>query len=780
MLAMMAGAGVVVARTELPEFDSLAQASYICASDVQAGQCSPDNAMTRLQADDGNRITVQLDEVPEVVVQAVLATEDRDFYEHDGVNPIGIARAMFQNVRAGSIEQGGSTITQQYVLNAFKLSRDGGISRKLKEAVLSVKLEQEMSKDDILEGYLNTIFFGRGAYGIGAASRAYFGIDVRQITDPGQAALLAGLIRSPALAEPMKHPEEATRRRTVSLEAMQDEGYLTEEQVAAAEAIPVAEPWVIPAPDIRHEDTLRGGRNDPNGYMGTDYLPAYIKSEVQALNPDLFTEELIDTGGLRIYTSIDYARQKAAWDAVTGVLNQEDDAATPEWEGDPEASLVSVDDQGLVRAMVASRHPYDPKHFNNNYAVRGHGSSGRQPGSTFKPIVLAEALREGYSLRSLYNAQGTMEFDEWRDGQTGNPWKVSNYSESDAGVMDLLEATRQSSNTAFAQLMLDLGIDPVDGEGEGDGTVAEGSFNVAQLAQSMGVMGGDIPDDQTVPPMVLGTVNATPLEMAGAYSTFANRGVFRQPDLVTRVEQVNEEGQVTVLYERRLQEQRVLSEGQADLVNHALQGVLESGGTGEGANIGKPAAGKTGTSQQNKNAWFAGYVPKLTTVVWMGHPNADFDHDGDPETPPTEWPMNEDGILVHGRSATGGSFPAEIWRNYMQVATEGLNDDFVEVTPEQINSGEVLNEDELGRRDEQPGFPGPGGPDISIPGFPGGGGDGNGNGGGNGGGGGGNGGGDENTATTIAPPDTTTTTGPPSSDTTTTSSIPPISLARQE
>jgi penicillin-binding protein 1A len=709
MLALLAGVGVVVAQTELPELDELAQSSYICAADVPANSCTAKNAMTRLQDEEkGNRTNVRLDEVPEVVVEAVISMEDRKFFEHDGVNPVGIARAMFQNVKGGGVSQGGSTITQQYVKNAFKLSTERALSRKVKEAVLSVKLEQQMSKQEILEGYLNTIFFGRGAYGIGAASQAYFGIDVREITDPGQAALLAGIIRAPALAEPSKHPEEATRRRHTALVAMQEEGYLTEDEVATAEAQPVADPWVRPYSSVKLTETLRGVGQD---YMATDYLPPYITAELQRIDPERFTEEVITSGGLRVYTSLDYGLQRAAWEAVTTTLFNEDDPATPQWEGDPEASLVAVDDQGLVRAMVGSRHPYTPGgDFQLNYALQA-----REPGSTFKPIVLAEALREGYSLESRYNAQGTMEFDqpEVRDPE-GNPWKVSNYSESDAGVMDLVRATNQSSNTAYAQLMLDLGLAPVDPDGDGR-SVAEGPQKVATLAEQMGVWRGDIPDENTSPAMVLGTVNATPLEMAGVYSTFANRGVHRQPDIITRVEQVDQDGKTTVLYERQVREARVLSEVQADLVTHALQTVIEPGGTAEGADIGKPAAGKTGTSQQNRNAWFAGYVPKLTAVVWMGYPKNDFVN---PETGRKElWPMNESGRLVQGRTATGGSFPATIWKKFMEVATANTTDAFVGVSPEQIASGNALHEGELLTPEEAATSipPTTEGPDWSLP-----------------------------------------------------------------
>jgi penicillin-binding protein 1A len=715
MLAIVCGLGVMVSQTELPEIGDLGQASYICASGVEENTCGAGNAMTRLQADNENRTIVPLDEVPEVVVDAVIAMEDRDFFEHDGLNPAGIARALLQNVKGGEVSQGGSTITQQYVKNVFELSTERAWSRKITEAVLSIKLEQQMSKEEILEGYLNTIFFGRDAHGVAAASQAYFGIDVREITDPGQAALLAGVIRAPALAEPTRYPEEATRRRMTALVAMQEEGYLTADEVAAAAYQPVAEPWIKPYTGVKLTETLRGVGDD---YMGTDYLSSYVTEELKRVLPERFTDEQIARGGLRIYTSLDYEMQREAWRAVTSTLFNEDDPATEAWEGDPEASMVAVDDQGLVRAMVGSRHKYTPDTYETNYAVRSAGSGGFQPGSTFKPIVLAEALREGYSLRSRFNAQGEMELEGWTNN--GEPATVSNYSESDAGVMDMVEATAQSSNTAFAQLMLSLGI-AQDSDLDGDGEMAvEGPDKVAELAESMGYGGAEgIPENRRTPAMVLGAVETTPLEMAGVYSTFANRGVYRPPEIITRVEQVNDDGEITLLYQRQMTEKRVLAESTADLVTHALQGVIE-GGTGEGADIGKPAAGKTGTSQNNVASWFAGYVPRLTAVVWMGYPETGWDDPSTPEADNLLWPMNENGRPVQGRAATGGSFPATIWQKFMQAVTAGMDDAFVEVSPEQIAVGEVINKDALLTPEEQattvPSLPGL--PDL--PGRPGG------------------------------------------------------------
>jgi membrane peptidoglycan carboxypeptidase len=712
MLAAIVGVGVLFAQTDLPQVQALTQSTYICAADVRAGKCTAQNAMARVVGeDDGDRINVAYEELPQVLIDAVIATEDRDFFEHQGIDPVGITRALYRDLRGQGVQQGGSTITQQYVKTAFDLTREKSITRKINEAVLSVKLEREMSKQEILEGYLNTIYFGRGANGVAAASQAYFGLDVRDKKfGIAEAAFLAGLIRAPNLSEPSKHPEEAARRRHTALTAMQDEGYITAEEVEAADAIPLTEPYVRPFGSLKLTDTLRGAK--ASNYIGTDYVTQYVKEELLRLG---FTEQDITSGGLRVYTSLNYGMQKAAWQAVTSTL------VNP---NDPEAALVAVDDQGLVRAMVGSRNHYDGAEHANNYAVRGLGAEGRQTGSIAKPLALAEAVRRGFSLESRFDAEGLMTFDSPQAlDAVGKPWEVGNYSESDAGVLDLMEATKQSSNTFFAQLMLELGPQ-----------------SVADLAEQLGIGGGK----QLAPnaSMVLGTTEASPLEMAGMYSTFANRGVYKAPEIITRVERVDQDGKPTVAYERQVSQHQVLSPEQADLVTHALRGPLEPGGTGNRADLGKTAAGKTGTAQHNWDAWFAGYVPKLTAVVWMGYPQGSI---------PME---NIEGVST----VTGGSLPAEIWRRFMEVATAGTNDPFVEPTAEQIAAGTVINEGELYTADETTTTAPPMSlPPFTLPQHPGGGG---------GGGGGGR-------PTTTSPDSTTTTTATTVPTTETVPTLPP-------
>src|SRR5690606_21118745 len=317
------------------------------------------NAIATFSAEE-DRISVPLEELPEVLIQAVLATEDRDFFDHRGIDPVGIGRALYHDLRGTSqSRQGGSTITQQYVKNAY-LTSERSIVRKIKEAVLAVKLERELDKDEILERYLNTIYFGRGAYGVGAAARAYFGKDVREIGLP-EATYLAGLIRSPGRADAQEHPEEAARRRRTVLAAMVEEGYITAEARDAVDAMGFD--YVIARRDRRKMQL----RSDWQG-IGAEHFVEAVRREVAVR----YGEDLLYGGGLRIYTTIDRDLQAAAWEAVTTTLDHPDD---------PAGALVAVDDGGYVRAMMGGR---DWENDKVNLALgREGGGSGRQAGSAF-------------------------------------------------------------------------------------------------------------------------------------------------------------------------------------------------------------------------------------------------------------------------------------------------------------------------------------------------------------------------------------------------------------
>jgi penicillin-binding protein 1A len=614
IVAGFAGFAFVLLSIELPPEDVLRQTSFICASEVE-DDCGPDNALASFSAEE-DRINVTLDRVPRVLVAAVLSAEDKDFFRHGGIDPVGIGRALYYDLRERSAQQGGSTITQQYVKNVF-LTSERSMVRKLKEAVLAVKLERELSKEQILERYLNTIYFGRGAYGVGAASRAYFGKDVSQLGLP-EAAYLAGLIRAPERADAERAPEEATRRRQTVLDAMVLNGEITAEERDAAHEV-AWEGHVI----VRRDRT--GLRLDRGTGMGTEYFVAMVRDQLIAK----YGEDRLYGGGLRIYTSLDLDMQQAAWDAITETLGQPDD---------PSAALVAVDDGGRVRALVGGT---DFVTSQVNLATgMGGGGSGRQPGSAFKPFVLAEAVEQGISVESRFNSPGTMVFP---GANAGSDWRVSNYGGTQQGVLDLIDATRVSSNTAYAQLMLEVGPEAV-----------------VDLANRMGIS-SELP---AVPALSLGSGEVSVLDMAVGYSTLANRGIRRSTVTVERIEQVDDSGRVSVLETANPREERVLSEIDADLVTHCLRQVV-LGGTGSGANFGRPAAGKTGTTQDNRDAWFVGYTPRLTAAVWMGYP-------GEPGQP-TQFMSS-----VRGQSVTGGSFPAQIWRQFMTRATAGMDTgDFV-------------------------------------------------------------------------------------------------------
>ena len=637
-VAVLAAGGIyVLGQVELPQDPTVAPpedlTSFICSSEVQVN-CNASNAMASLHGTE-DRVLVTYGQIPAVLRNAVISAEDKDFFNHGGVDPMGIARAAYRDLKGDGVRQGGSTITQQYVKQTY-LTSEQTATRKIKEAVMAVKLEQQISKEEILTRYLNTAYFGRGAYGVQAASRAWFGHDIAAL-DAGEAAFLAGLLRNPNGADPYSGPnslKEAIRRRKVVLERMVVEGYVTPKEEKLLLEVPMnpLDPSVAEADRFiraRPKASVLGEKVKGSEW-GSEYFAEYVRKWMVKE----FGSEQVLTGGLKVYTTLDLEMQKSAYDAVTTTLNQ---------PGDPAGSLVALDDQGQIKAMMGGTD------FTNNQVNlatgKAGGGSGRQPGSTFKMFALADAVKKGYSIRSVLPAPSNIEIDNPECTRGGEPWKVRG---GQGGSMSLVSATKNSTNTVYAQLMLKM--TPPD---------------VVTTANEMGVSAELDP----VCALVLGGGEVSVMDMAAGYSTLANRGMAKRPIAVTRVEFPN--GAVKT-YEP--DQKQALTDIQAARVTYALQQVMD-GGTGKTAAFGRPAAGKTGTTQNNNDAWFVGYTPKLTAAVWMGYPNE-------------LKPMDD----VHGIKVQGGTFPAEIWRKFMQSATADFDTgDFPEVDPEIIGEGETLD-----------------------------------------------------------------------------------------
>ena len=595
LVAGLSGVGWVLARVELPEADAPVETTFLFDANG--------NKLAELSGGE-NRTSVKLDQVSQALIDAVLASEDRDFFKHSGVNFASIARASIADLR-GQPLQGGSTITQQYVKLVY-VGTERTIVRKLKEATLAVKLERKLSKEEILERYLNRIYFGRGAHGVQAAAEAYFGKDVSQI-DVAEAAYLAGLIRAPERADATNDPEEADRRRDLVLNALEEVGKIDSAQREAIRAFPVAS-YARPRGDVVHDKITAGD-------AGTQYFVEYVRRQLA----DRFGDALVNGGGLRVYTSLDLDLQRAAYKAVyLDVLNQ---------PGDPAGALVSIDTQGFVRAMVGGSNWDGTESFARvNFALGvDGGGKGRQAGSSFKPMVLATAVADGFTVESAFDAPAEIVIP---NANAGRDYTVHNYENAGYGRMNLVEATAKSVNTVYAQLIDALGPE-----------------RVASFSRQLGIT-------SEIPPVLsitLGTPLVSVLEMADAYLTFATRGLHVEPNVIVKVT----DSHGAVLWEPSLKSARVMQEHEADIVSYVLQQVVKRG-TGTRARIGTPAAGKTGTTQSYGDAWFVGYTPGLSTAVWLGFPDG----------------QGHELRGVHGINVTGGSLPAEIWRRFMEVATE--------------------------------------------------------------------------------------------------------------
>jgi membrane peptidoglycan carboxypeptidase len=541
-----------------------------------------------------NRQIVPLAKIPLKVRQAVLAAEDKSFYSNKAFSVTGILRAAFNNLRGGSL-QGGSTITQQYAKTAF-LTPSRTIQRKVRELVIAIKLENELSKDQIFESYLNTIYFGRGSYGVMTASQQYFNRTVDQLT-LSQAAVIASILRSPGLYDPAfaeGNAERLANRFEYVKNNMLEEGWISEEEAAK-----------MKLPEVAPRATS-GQLSGPKGHV----IEA-VQKELAKLG---FSQDQLLVGGLVIKTTLEQKAQQSAVDAV----NRFYPSNAPD---DLRIGLVAIrPGTGEVLALYGGRD-YLERQLNDAT------QSIAQAGSTFKPFAIVAALEKGIPLTSMWNGDSPQTFDD-----LGKPYEVFNYGNNGWGQVDLMFATKHSINTVFVPLGINVGPDKV--------------VDVARRA--------GIPDTVAMmptPSFVLGTSSPHVIDVANAYATFAAQGVRSKPYLVSQVIGSNK----GVLYEATPSTEEVFSKDVMADLTYALKGTI-TGGTGAAAlALGRPAAGKTGTSQSNASAWFSAYTPQIAASVSFFRDNA-------------TQSLNGIGGMT---SLTGGSFPARIWTQFMRGALKG-------------------------------------------------------------------------------------------------------------
>jgi membrane peptidoglycan carboxypeptidase len=543
-----------------------------------------------------NRQILPIAQIPINMRNAVLAAEDRKFYSNHAFSVTGIARALLNNLKSGDLNsEGGSTITQQYAKTAF-LTSSRTIERKIKELVIAMKLENALTKDQIFENYLNTIYFGRGSYGVQTASQQYFNRNVDQL-NLSQTAVIASILRSPGYYDPSLSEENGVRlekRFNYVIAGMLNEGWITQEQADNAK-FPTVAPRVT-----------SGSLSGPKGHVISQ-----VQRDLGRLG---FTEEQLLEGGLVIRTTLVQKAQQSAVDAVTKLYPKK----APE---NLRIGLVAIrPGTGEIVALYGGRD-YLERQLND--ATQSIALAG----STFKPFALIAALEAGIPLTSMWNGDSPQTFDD-----LGKPYVVSNYGNEGWGQVDLLTATQHSINTVFVPLGMKAGMDKVVDAARRAG-IPE---NVAMIP---------------TPSVVLGVASPRVIDVTNAYATFAAQGVYAKPYLVASVTGPNK----GVLYEATPQTQEVFSkEVMADLT-YALKSVV-NGGTGAAAlSLGRPAAGKTGTSQSNASAWFSAYTPQLAASVAFFRESASES-------------LNGIGGLT---SVTGGTFPARIWTQFMKGALKG-------------------------------------------------------------------------------------------------------------
>ena len=556
--------------SQLPPIDQLA----VPKRPPNIAILSDDGSLIANRGDTGGA-AVRLIDLPPYLPKAFVAIEDRRFYDHHGVDPLGVSRALLRDVAGGGAVEGGSTLTQQLAKNLF-LTQERTLSRKIQEAILAFWLERRYSKDQILELYLNRVYFGSGAYGVEAAAQKYFGKSARFVT-LSEAAVLAGLMKSPTKLAPNRNLKGANERAAQVITAMADQGHITEAMAKLALANPA---------EVKH-DKSSGSIN-----YAADYVMDALDDTVGAIDEDIV-----------VTTTIDLKMQAEAERALTDELN-----AKGAKFGVEQGALVALDPGGAIKAMVGGRN-YADSQFNRAVAAK------RQPGSSFKPFVYLAALEKGLTPDTVREDAPI----------TVKGWSPENYSREYFGSVTLTKALALSLNTVAVRLGLEVG-----------------PKTVVAVAHRLGITS----DLDPVPSIALGSSDVTPLEMVSAYATFANGGLGVQPHVIARVRTANGKQ----LYIRRNASfGRVIEPQYVAMMNQMMQETLLTGTARKAELPGWQAAGKTGTSQDWRDAWFLGYTSYLVAGVWLG---------------------NDDNSPT--KKVSGGNLPVEIWSRFMKAAHEGV------------------------------------------------------------------------------------------------------------
>lgn len=546
------------------------------------------NELANIHAEE-NRVPVSIRQIPKDLQNAFVAVEDNRFYDHIGVDPKGILRAVVSNITSKEVAEGGSTITQQLAKNAY-LTQERTMKRKIQEVFLALRLEQQYTKQEILELYLNQIYFGQGAYGVQAAAKTYFGKDVSEL-DTNECAVLAGIPKSPNYYSPLNSMEAAQKRKATVLDQMVKYGYMNAMTANSLKK----EPLKLAKP---HADD---NSNTPK------YFVNYVIQEL--INK--YGADAVYKDGLKIYTTIDMDMQRAAEEAMKNLPNSSTDA---NGNKQPQGALVAIDPAtGYIKAMVGGR---GTDQFNRATMAE------RQPGSAFKPFVFAAALESDYSPSSMIDDKPLKIGD----------WSPQNYNRTFNGMVSLRYTAEQSLNVPTVKLAQEIGLDKV-------------IYYAKEMGISSLVMDGSSAHNDKNFAITLGglTRGVTPLELTSAYGTFANSGIHVSPVAIIKV--LDRNGKI--MEEARPETKQVMKRSSAEELTSMLMGVVQRG-TGTRANIGRPAAGKTGTTSDYLDAWFVGYVPDLVCGVWVGC---------------------DDNASLGGM--TGGATPAVIWKAFMSKALNG-------------------------------------------------------------------------------------------------------------